>query len=169
MVQIQDENLLEEVIIKVIESNTKQKNWSIIFNNDQNIEQDIIIICASLGSENLNECIELSNFFAPEHLELLIDKPSSILHKIENAGAIFIGQWTPEAVGDYLAGPNHTLPTSGTAKFSGALGVETFMKNTSLIEFTKRAFKETSNAVIELANSEGLHSHSESIKVRSQP
>ena len=89
------------------------------------------------------------------------------MNKISNAGAIFIGQWSPEAVGDYLAGPNHTLPTSGTARFSGALGVETFMKNTSLIEFTKTAFERTSKAVIELANSEGLYSHAESIKIRS--
>ena len=77
-----------------------------------------------------------------------------------------MGPWTPEAVGDYLAGPNHTLPTSGTARFSGALSVETFMKNTSIIQFTKKALEETKSAVIELANSEGLHSHAESIKIR---
>ncbi len=121
----------------------------------------IIAIC-----ETLDECIELSNFFAPEHLELLIEKPSSIIDQIENAGAIFIGPWTPEAVGDYLAGPNHTLPTSGTARFSGALCVETFMKATSTIEFTKKALESTSQAVKELAKSEGLHSHAESVRLR---
>jgi len=122
----------------------------------------LIGICDSLES-----CIELSNQFAPEHLEMLVEQPHSLIERATNAGAIFIGHWTPEAVGDYLAGPNHTLPTSGTAKFCGALGVETFMKNTSLIEFTKAALDNTANAVMELAKSEGLHSHSESIKVRS--
>ena len=77
-----------------------------------------------------------------------------------------MGSWSPEAIGDYLGGPNHTLPTSGTARFAGALGVETFMKNTSIIDFSKEAFNETKNAVIQLANSEGLHSHAESIRIR---
>ncbi len=121
----------------------------------------LIVICKDIKS-----CIELNDQFAPEHLELLIDNPNSILHLIKNAGAIFVGPWSPEAVGDYLAGPNHTLPTSGTARFSGALGVETFMKNTSIIQFNQSAFEATSKEVIELANSEGLHSHAESIKIR---
>ena len=97
---------------------------------------------------------------------MLVDNPKELSKSIKNAGAIFIGSWTPEAIGDYLAGPNHTLPTSGTARFSGALGVETFMKNTSLIEFTEKAFNKTKKDVIELAKSEGLYSHSESLKIR---
>ncbi len=121
----------------------------------------LIAVC-----ENLDSCVELSNLFAPEHLELLVESPNQIVDKINNAGAIFIGEWSPEAVGDYLAGPNHTLPTSGTARFCGALCVETFMKSTSLIEFNETAFKNTYEAVIELARSEGLHSHSESIIIR---
>ena len=121
----------------------------------------LIVLC-----DNIDDCIELSNKFAPEHLELLIKSPHAVLNKIKNAGAIFIGPWTPEAVGDYLAGPNHTLPTCGTAKFSGALSVETFMKNTSIIEFNKTAFENTANSILELANSEGLYSHGESVKVR---
>ena len=124
-------------------------------------EWGLIVLC-----EDLESCLELSNQFAPEHLELLVEDPYSIVSKVSNAGAVFIGHWTPEAVGDYLAGPNHTLPTSGTARFSGALSVETFMKNTSLIEFTQAAFLQTSDAIIELATSEGLHSHAESIKIR---
>ena len=90
----------------------------------------LIAICESNES-----CIELSNQFAPEHLEIITFDPQEILKGIENAGAIFLGEWTPEAVGDYLAGPNHTLPTSGNSRYSGSLGVETFMKNTSIIEF----------------------------------
>ncbi len=121
----------------------------------------LVVIC-----NDLETCVKLTDYFAPEHLELLIEKPYKIADKINNAGAIFIGPWSPEATGDYLAGPNHTLPTSGTARFSGALGVETFMKNTSIIEFNKKAFDRNSNAIIELANSEGLHSHAKSIEIR---
>ncbi len=130
---------------------TSLKNWG------------LIAICDTLES-----CIELSDGFAPEHLELLVDNPHRLTKLINNAGAIFLGEWTPEAVGDYLAGPNHTLPTSGAARFSSALCVETFMKNTSLIEFNEQALKNTKKAVIELANSEGLYSHSESIRIRSK-
>ncbi len=121
----------------------------------------LIAIC-----NDLETCAKLSDTFAPEHLELLVKEPQKLSKMIKNAGAIFMGSWSPEAIGDYLGGPNHTLPTSGTARFTGALGVETFMKNTSLIDFSKEAFNETKNAVIELANSEGLHSHAESIRIR---
>ena len=121
----------------------------------------LIVIC-----NDLDTCAKLSDSFAPEHLELLVDDPKQLSKNIKNAGAIFMGSWSPEAIGDYLGGPNHTLPTSGTARFAGALGVETFMKNTSLIDFSEEAFNETKNAVIQLANSEGLHSHAESIRIR---
>ena len=100
-------------------------------------------------------------------LELLVEQPQSLAERIKNAGAIFIGPWSPEAVGDYLAGPNHTLPTCGTARFSGALSVETFLRNTSLIEFNQAALESTAIAVRQLAKSEGLHSHAESIRIRS--
>ncbi len=121
----------------------------------------LIVLC-----DDLETCAKLSDAFAPEHLELLVDDPKELSKIIKNAGAIFMGPWSPEAIGDYLGGPNHTLPTSGTARFAGALGVETFMKNTSLIEFSKEAFNENKNAVVHLANSEGLHSHAESIRIR---
>jgi histidinol dehydrogenase len=121
----------------------------------------LIVLC-----DDLETCAKLSDTFAPEHLELLVDQPNKFHKSINNAGAIFMGPWSPEAIGDYLGGPNHTLPTSGTARFAGALGVETFMKNTSLIDFSKEAFNENKNAVVHLANSEGLHSHAESIRIR---
>ena len=121
----------------------------------------LIVFC-----ENLETCTKLSDDFAPEHLELLVKDPKKISENINNAGAIFLGSWSPEAIGDYLGGPNHTLPTSGTARFASALGVETFMKNTSIINFSKEAFNETKSAVIHLAQSEGLHSHAQSIKNR---
>ena len=121
----------------------------------------LIVLC-----DNLETCAKLSNTFAPEHLELLVEDPEELSKSIKNAGAIFMGTWSPEAIGDYLGGPNHTLPTSGTARFAGALGVETFMKNTSIIDFSREAFNENKNAVVHLANSEGLHSHAESIRIR---
>jgi len=116
--------------------------------------------------ENIEKCIKLSNKFAPEHLEIMTTNPRELVDKIENAGAIFLGKWTPEAVGDYIAGPNHTLPTSGNARFSGALGVETFMKNSSIIEFTQQSLQNNSEDIINLATSEGLYSHADSVKVR---
>ncbi len=115
---------------------------------------------------DLAEAAELSDRFAPEHLELLVEDPEALAERIHHAGAIFLGPWTPEAVGDYLAGPNHTLPTSGTARFAGALSVETFLRHTSLIRFNRAALEATAEAVITLANSEGLHSHAESVRRR---
>jgi histidinol dehydrogenase len=117
-------------------------------------------------ARDLDQAAELSDTFAPEHLELLVDDPEALVERIHHAGAIFLGPWTPEAVGDYLAGPNHTLPTSGTARFAGALSVETFLRHTSLIQFNRAALHATAGAVITLAESEGLHSHAESVRRR---
>ena len=121
----------------------------------------LVVVC-----DDLESCARLSDSFAPEHLELLVERPEPLADRIENAGAIFLGPWSPEAVGDYLAGPNHTLPTCGAARFSGALSVETFMRHTSLIGFNRAALEATGSAVQELATSEGLHSHAESVRRR---
>ena len=121
----------------------------------------LIVLCDSLG-----RAAQLSDCFAPEHLELLVEDPEILAEQIQHAGAIFMGPYTPEAVGDYLAGPNHTLPTAGTARFAGALSVETVMRHTSLIRFNREALEATGSAVITLAESEGLHSHAESVKRR---
>ncbi|QEY33552.1 histidinol dehydrogenase [Synechococcus sp. RSCCF101] len=115
---------------------------------------------------SLEAAAQLSDRFAPEHLELLVERPAQLADHIRHAGAIFMGPWSPEAVGDYLAGPNHTLPTSGTARFAGALSVETFMNHTSLIRFSQAALEATGAAVIALAESEGLHSHAQSVRQR---
>lgn len=123
----------------------------------------LIVIC-----DDLESAAELSDCFAPEHLELLVEAPEQLAQRIQHAGAIFMGPFTPEAVGDYLAGPNHTLPTSGTARFAGALSVETFLRHTSLIRFNRSALEATGPAVVSLAESEGLHSHAESVRVRLQ-
>jgi len=124
-------------------------------------EWGLVVVC-----DDLESCARLSDSFAPEHLELLVERPEPLADRIQNAGAIFLGPWSPEAVGDYLAGPNHTLPTCGAARFSGALSVETFMRHTSLIGFNRAALEATGSAVQELATSEGLHSHAESVRRR---
>ena len=121
----------------------------------------LVVVC-----DDLENCARLSDSFAPEHLELLVERPEPLADRVQNAGAIFLGPWSPEAVGDYLAGPNHTLPTCGAARFSGALSVETFMRHTSLIGFNRAALEATGSAVQELATSEGLHSHAESVRRR---
>ncbi|AFZ32021.1 Histidinol dehydrogenase [Gloeocapsa sp. PCC 7428] len=119
--------------------------------------------------DSLEQAAELSNEFAPEHLELEIAEPWELLEKIRHAGAIFLGSSTPEAVGDYLAGPNHTLPTSGAARYASALGVETFLKHSSLIQYSPLALQKVAGAIEVLAKAEGLPSHAASVRLRTQP
>ncbi len=116
--------------------------------------------------DSLETAVQLSNEFAPEHLELEIEDPWALLEHIRHAGAIFLGYSTPEAVGDYLAGPNHTLPTSGAARYASALSVETFMKHSSLIQYSSTALHKIASAVDVLATAEGLPSHAASVRVR---
>jgi histidinol dehydrogenase len=118
--------------------------------------------------DSLEAAAELSNEFAPEHLELEIAEPWELLEKIRHAGAIFLGHSTPEAVGDYLAGPNHTLPTSGAARYASALGVETFMKHSSLIQYSPTALNKVASAIQALTQAEGLPSHGDSVRLRTQ-
>ena len=110
--------------------------------------------------------ITLSNRLAPEHLELVVKDPFDYIDRIRNAGALFIGSYTPEPMGDYIAGPNHVLPTAGTARFSSALSVEHFTKKTSLIHYSKTAFQKEADDVIRLAMTEGLDAHANSVKIR---
>ncbi|GAB4279339.1 MAG: histidinol dehydrogenase [Oscillatoriaceae cyanobacterium] len=117
-------------------------------------------------ADSLEIAAELSNSFAPEHLELEVAQPWDLLPLIRHAGAIFLGNSTPEAVGDYLAGPNHTLPTSGTARYASALGVETFMKHSSIIQYSPTALGQVAGAIDVLAKAEGLPSHAESVRLR---
>ncbi|WP_396426463.1 histidinol dehydrogenase [Leptolyngbya sp. FACHB-261] len=118
---------------------------------------------------SLEEALELSNDFAPEHLELEVADPWTLLEGIRHAGAIFLGYATPEAVGDYLAGPNHTLPTSGAARYASPLQVEVFMKHTSLIQYTPASLQNVAQAIDQLTEAEGLYSHGESVRLRVQP
>ncbi len=116
--------------------------------------------------ENLDIALSLSNQFAPEHLEIKTEDPWALIDRVRHAGAIFLGDSTPEAVGDYLAGPNHTLPTSGAARYASALGVETFMKHSSLIQYSPTALSKVGNAIAALTQAEGLFSHGESVRLR---
>lgn len=116
--------------------------------------------------DSLEEVFQLVNELAPEHLQLMIENPMEQMQYIYNAGAIFLGNYSPEALGDYVAGPNHTLPTSGTAAFSSPLGVYDFMKKSSIIHYTKQALDDVSNDIITLANAEGLAAHANSIHIR---
>ncbi len=116
--------------------------------------------------ETLDDAIEVANRIAPEHLELLVEEPWELLPKIKNAGAIFLGNWSPEPIGDYIAGPNHTLPTGGTARFSSPLGVYDFLKRTSIIALNRAGFEKVAKDGMKLAEIEGLWAHKNSIKVR---
>ncbi len=115
---------------------------------------------------DLAGAIDLANRIAPEHLELHIKDPFEHIGQIRNAGAVFIGDYTPESVGDYIAGPNHVLPTAGTARFASALSVDHFIKKTSIIHYSKEAFVREEKDIIRLAEIEGLEAHANSIKIR---
>jgi len=116
--------------------------------------------------ENMDAVIDLVNEIAPEHLQLMTSNTEYLLKKIKNAGAIFIGHFTPEAVGDYIAGPNHVLPTNGTAKFSSGLGVLDFCKRTTIVEFNKNNLDAIGKNVVTLARAEGLEAHAMSVALR---
>jgi len=119
-----------------------------------------------LVTESLQDAVDMANKIAPEHLELALEKPEEWAQKVQNAGAIFLGHYTPEAMGDYLAGPNHVLPTSGTARFSSPLGVYDFIKRTSLISYTREALQNCGKTVQLLAEMEDLGGHANSVKLR---
>ena len=116
--------------------------------------------------DSINTAIELSNEIAPEHLEVCVDNPFEVLPLIKNAGSIFLGKNVPEALGDYFAGPNHTLPTSGTAKFSSPLSVDDFIKKSSFIYYSADALEKCHERVEDFANREGLQAHGKSIGIR---
>ncbi len=121
---------------------------------------------AVIVAETLDEVIAFSNRIAPEHLELAVADPFAILPQITNAGAIFMGHWTPEAAGDYLAGPNHTLPTGGTARFFSPLSVDDFVKKSSIVYFSEVGLKRLGNDIVRIAGLEGLEAHGKSVSMR---
>ena len=130
------------------------------------IEKSIENYGAIIVAENIDVAFELSNSIAPEHMEVCMASPFEMLPKIKNAGAIFLGHYTPEPLGDYMAGPNHVLPTGGTARFFSPLSIDDFIKKSSIISFSKDALNALSDDIITFANAEGLTAHANAIRVR---
>lgn len=130
------------------------------------IEESFASRSALIVCDSKEECFDAVNEMAPEHLELLTEDPFQDLHRVRNAGAIFVGPNTPEAVGDYFAGPNHTLPTSGCAKFASPLGVQDFTKSSSVLAYSEERLQREGSAIIRFAEEEKLYAHAESIRVR---
>ncbi|MGC8861231.1 MAG: histidinol dehydrogenase [Armatimonadota bacterium] len=117
-------------------------------------------------ARDMNECVDLANAFAPEHLELAVADPWAILRKIENAGAIMLGPMTPVPLCDFAAGPNHTLPTGGTARFGSPLGVDDFLKTSGLLSYTREGLERIAPTVLELASAEGFEAHANTVRIR---
>lgn len=124
-------------------------------------DQGLIVVCSDMP-----QALQAVNVIAPEHLEMHVAHAMEYLGQIRNAGAIFLGEWTPEAVGDYVAGPNHTLPTGGTARYASPLSVDEFVKKSSIIQFSAKALKNDARAVMQIARHEGLWAHAESVALR---
>lgn len=151
---------IAELVEKEIEIQSQNLSRKEIIDKSLNNYGAIILV------ENLNIAAELSNEIAPEHLELSVKEPFELLTKIKNAGSIFLGDNAPEPLGDYFAGPNHVLPTNGTARFSSALGVDSFVKRSSYLYYNNEELMKISEKVIEFAESEGLGAHANSIRKR---
>jgi histidinol dehydrogenase len=142
------------------------QNWLVKLPRQEIARKSIEDRGAIIVTKTMEEAIYLMNQIAPEHLEVATNSPFELLPLIKHAGAIFLGHNTPEAIGDYVAGPNHTLPTGGTAKFYSPLGVENFMKKTSIISFSKQGINEIGEACALIASTEGLTAHEQSVRVR---
>jgi len=153
-----DSKRVIEKVKKLIEKEIKKNKEDI---PHLSVKRQIIMDCCSL-----QQSIDKVNTIAPEHLQIMHREAKNIVSKIKNAGAVFIGKYSPVAAGDYYAGPSHTLPTAGTARFSSGLSVQTFMKKTSYIEYNNSALKRDSKDIIQLAYTEGLRMHGKSVKVR---
>ena len=151
---------LAEKVIHNVKSEMKVQSRRKVIQNSLN-NHGIIII-----TKDLKEAVELTNEFASEHLSLQVEHPMKLLKEIRHAGAIFLGSFTPQTMGDYVAGPNHTLPTGGTARFFSPLSVDDFVKKTSVVMYNKGALKKDGVVASRLAEIEGLNAHSEAVKIR---
>ena len=153
------EKLAEEVKTELEKQTARLERKAIIEKSLANYGAIILV-------NDFDEACALSNAVAPEHMELCVSEPFNLLPKIQNAGAIFLGHYTPEPLGDYMAGPNHVLPTGGTARFFSPLSIDDYIKKSSLISFSKEAFNRLGEDVIKFAEAEGLTAHANSVKVR---
>ena len=130
------------------------------------MEESLRDFGCAIVCDSLERCVELANEIAPEHLEIMTEEPRALLPLVKNAGAVFLGAYTPEPLGDYLAGPDHVLPTSGTARFFSPLSVDSFLKTMSVLEFDRAALAPIAGEIITLAETEHLTAHANSIRVR---
>jgi len=130
------------------------------------MEESLRDFGCAIVCDSLEQCVALANEIAPEHLEIVTANPRELLPRVKNAGAVFLGAYTPEPLGDYLAGPDHVLPTSGTARFFSPLSVDSFLKTMSVLEFDRASLEPISGEIITLANAEKLTAHANSIRVR---
>lgn len=153
------EDLAEKVKLEIEKQSANLSRKSIIDSSLDNY--GAIIVCSSV-----NEMIDFANKLAPEHLEVCMENPLDYIGVLDNAGSVFLGHYSPEPLGDYFAGPNHVLPTSGTARFFSPLGVDSFIKRSSFIYYSEKALRRDAEDVIKLAETEGLTAHANSIKVR---
>jgi histidinol dehydrogenase len=154
-----DENLARAVAMEV-EQQVKALSRKTIMENSLEKYSAIIV------TADLEEAVRLANLFAPEHLELMVENPAAVLRGVRNAGSVFLGSFTPEALGDYLAGTNHILPTEGTARFSSPLGVYDFIKRMSVLSFSPEAFNSLARQTAQFARMEGLDAHANSVDIR---
>jgi len=153
------QKLADEVKVEI-------ENWLVKLPRQEIARKSIEERGAIIVTKDMDEAVKLMNEIAPEHLEVATSSPFELLASIKHAGAIFLGHNTPEAIGDYVAGPNHTLPTGGTAKFYSPLGVENFMKKSSIIAFSSKGINEIGEECALIANTEGLTAHEQSVRVR---
>ena len=151
--------LAQETLLELAKQCKKLSRKDIIERSLQ--DYGAIIVCRSM-----DEAVEFANLLAPEHLEMCVENPMEYVGRMDNAGSVFLGHYSPEPLGDYFAGPNHVLPTSGTARFFSPLSVDSFVKKSSFIYYTKPALTEAKDEIIRIAEAEGLTAHANSIKVR---
>ncbi|MDE5992228.1 MAG: histidinol dehydrogenase, partial [Oscillospiraceae bacterium] len=130
------------------------------------IEKSLSDYGAVIVTNSIDRAIELANGLAPEHLEMQVENPMQYIGQIDNAGSVFLGKYAPEPLGDYFAGPNHVLPTSGTARFFSPLSVNSFTKRSSFIYYTEQALLDAKDDIVCIAEREGLTAHANAIKVR---
>ncbi|MBF0541391.1 MAG: histidinol dehydrogenase [Nitrospirae bacterium] len=169
--QAEHDEMASSIVIsnsqKIIDQTINEVNLQLnLLTRKEIAEKSINNFGAIIKVNSLDQAFEYSNLIAPEHLEIMTEEPMNKLPLIKNAGAIFLGKWTPEPLGDYSAGPNHTLPTGGTSRFFSPLGVYDFIKRSSLLYFTEQGFKELAPIVETIANTEGLNAHANTIKIR---
>lgn len=153
------ENMAREVLREIFRQAKNSRRRKII-------EKSLSRQCAIIIVKSVDEAVDIANRFAPEHLELMVKTPKKVLAKVRNAGSVFLGSYTPEALGDYTAGTNHILPTAGTARFSSPLGVYDFYKRMSVLSFSRQAFRKLSQPTAGFAKMEGLDAHAKSVLIR---